>query len=352
MYNTFTYGARIGGVLDDELMTFTVQLPWCHTGTLAYRRGPTSVFADTPASFSQGVLKNIIGMTWHYRGASIDSRPPSRGADPLLVFVTPRFEVCENFFTALSHYAPGPMKLIVRPAAWRALSIAERERLILRWHEGLYRWAERLGKPGIRQAVDFIGNNLIKKGTAAYAKLVAGEIQNPFCFETWAPTVTVTLRGAGSYRAEIDPLPDPTYEVERSYGDEPRVDGYALTQTIFRAAARGGAVAVATGTTVRYKLSEPATARFRVERPLRGRRRGRRCVPDRGPGVGALRCTRWVALPGGFSHKGKRGANRFRFTGRVAGKKLRPGPYRLSLIAKDRTGKKSSLRAQGFTIIR
>jgi hypothetical protein len=36
-----------------------------------------------------------------------------------------------------------------------------------------------------------------------------------------------------------------------------------------------------------------------------------------------------VALRGGFTISGKAGANTFRFTGRVSGKRLTPGSYQL-----------------------
>ena len=63
---------------------------------------------------------------------------------------------------------------------------------------------------------------------------------------------------------------------------------------------------------VSYRLSEPATMRFRIQRCRRVKRK-----------------TRCRTLRGSFTHSGKAGANRFRFTGFLRNRALRPGRYRL-----------------------
>jgi hypothetical protein len=40
-------------------------------------------------------------------------------------------------------------------------------------------------------------------------------------------------------------------------------------------------------------------------------------------------CSRRVTLPGHFTLAGRPGANRFAFTGRIGGTRLKPGSYRL-----------------------
>ena len=106
----------------------------------------------------------------------------------------------------------------------------------------------------------------------------------------------------------------------------------ALSRSVFRAASRGQSViAVAVGTQVRYKLSEVATANFRVQR---------------------LKSGRYVTLRGGFTHAGKVGANSFRFTGRLAGRKLAPGRYRLVQVAVDAAGNRSATKRVRFQIVR
>ncbi len=49
----------------------------------------------------------------------------------------------------------------------------------------------------------------------------------------------------------------------------------------------------------------------------------------------AKRCTRYPAVRGAFSHKGKAGRNAFRFSGRVSNRKLAVGRYRLRAVATD-----------------
>jgi hypothetical protein len=50
---------------------------------------------------------------------------------------------------------------------------------------------------------------------------------------------------------------------------------------------------------------------------------------------------RQVALPGAFTRTGAAGANSFRFSGRLAGRRLTPGRYRLlaTVSAGGKTGK-------------
>ena len=118
----------------------------------------------------------------------------------------------------------------------------------------------------------------------------------------------------------------------------------------FRPLKRGGAVASATqpkrGTTVRYELTGAAAVGFTVERALRGRVVGGRCRKQTPANRGKRKCTRFKKLRGGFSHQGAAGPNRFRFSGRLRGRALRPGKYRLV----GRIGATS--RSARFTIVR
>ena len=78
-----------------------------------------------------------------------------------------------------------------------------------------------------------------------------------------------------------------------------------------------------------FRLSETATVHFTVQRARPGRKVNGRCRRvSRGDGQ-ARRCTRWSAVSGTFRITGKRGVNRFTFTGRVGGRRLDPGRYRL-----------------------
>jgi hypothetical protein len=65
-----------------------------------------------------------------------------------------------------------------------------------------------------------------------------------------------------------------------------------------------------------------------------------RCVAQTRRNRRAGRCNRRVTLPGHFTLAGHPGANRFAFTGRIGGKRLKSGSYRLvaTPTAVGRTG--------------
>ena len=99
----------------------------------------------------------------------------------------------------------------------------------------------------------------------------------------------------------------------------------------FFSAPRGPAIiARVPGARVAYTASDAGTTSFTVFRAVRGVKRGSACHKPR-PGRGGKRCARLVKL-GGFRRTDTVGANQFRFTGRVAGKSLRPGRYQLVAV--------------------
>jgi hypothetical protein len=77
-------------------------------------------------------------------------------------------------------------------------------------------------------------------------------------------------------------------------------------------------------TKVRYTLSAPASVTFRLER--RARRNGR---------------LRFTALPGSFRDSGEAGSNTVRFGGRLGGRRVGRGTYRLVAVARDGSGNAS-----------
>lgn len=119
----------------------------------------------------------------------------------------------------------------------------------------------------------------------------------------------------------------------------PRISALRVTPATFRAASHGGSVATPIGTTVAYKLSLAARTTFTVQRIVAGVKQNGRCVAA-GHARGA-RCTRYVNA-GAFKRAGVAGLNRLRLTGRLAGHKLRPGPYRLKLTARSESGLSSN----------
>ena len=74
------------------------------------------------------------------------------------------------------------------------------------------------------------------------------------------------------------------------------------------------------GASITYTASERATALFLVQH------RGRRG---------------WRYLPGGLTHAAQTGSNRFRWDGRLRGRRLAPGRYRMAMALKDAAGNTS-----------
>lgn len=114
------------------------------------------------------------------------------------------------------------------------------------------------------------------------------------------------------------------------------------------------ATATRRGSRLRFGVSERSRVRVRVLRALAGRRAaGGACVPPTRANRARARCARYVqtgrvgAVPGtvnGFVSR--------RFTGRVGGRALAPGAYRVELRATDAAGNRSAPRSTGFRIVR
>jgi hypothetical protein len=113
----------------------------------------------------------------------------------------------------------------------------------------------------------------------------------------------------------------------------PHLSPLTLSASAFRAAHSGAsaisATAEPTGTFVIYTDSQAATAEFVVERRVRGRFR----------------------KLGGFTHTDAAGTNALRFTGRIGGRALAAGSYRLSASAES-AGGSSAVRTATFQITR
>ena len=107
------------------------------------------------------------------------------------------------------------------------------------------------------------------------------------------------------------------------------ITGARLTPKAFRAARRGPGViaARATGSTLRFRLSEPAPLTLTV-------RRGKH------------------AVRGKLKTAGRPGANGLRFTARIARRSLRPGRYTLRIAARDLKGRERAGARVKFRIVR
>lgn len=114
-------------------------------------------------------------------------------------------------------------------------------------------------------------------------------------------------------------------------GGAPILSGLRVRPRRLRAALRGGSVTARRGARVRYRLSERASVRFTLRRRTltqRGCPRGSRTRP----------CARYRPVGGAVVHRGRPGANAFRLSGRLRGRRLRQGRYLLVARATDPAG--------------
>lgn len=112
----------------------------------------------------------------------------------------------------------------------------------------------------------------------------------------------------------------------------PRLSSLVLSARAFRAAHAGASAIGAsepTGTFVIYSDSQAATAEFVIEKRVRGH----------------------YKKLGGFTHTDEPGTNALRFTGRIAGRALAAGSYRLTARAQS-AGGVSAARSVTFQITR
>jgi streptogramin lyase len=109
-----------------------------------------------------------------------------------------------------------------------------------------------------------------------------------------------------------------------------RISRFKLRPKVMIAASRGGTVRAARtpGALISYTGSQPATTTFTVERKTLGRRAGKNCVKRNRRNRSHRTCTLYVKV-GRFKHKDPAGRVRFRFMGRLHGRTLHVGDYRL-----------------------
>ncbi len=109
------------------------------------------------------------------------------------------------------------------------------------------------------------------------------------------------------------------------------------------------------GTKVSFQLNEPVSVRFTVTRRAKGRKvkKGKKtvCTKPTRKNRKHRRCTRVVTLKGSFTRNGVAGKNSFHFTGRLRGRRLKPGRYRL-VATPSANGKTGNPTSTGFRIVR
>jgi hypothetical protein len=106
------------------------------------------------------------------------------------------------------------------------------------------------------------------------------------------------------------------------------------------------------GTRFTFRLSEAATATLRIDRLLPGRKVGRACRKPTRTNRKAKRCLRPVKAGTLTRRNLKAGRVSIAFSGRIGKKKLRPGSYQVTVVAKDAAGNRSKPARATFRIVR
>ena len=118
---------------------------------------------------------------------------------------------------------------------------------------------------------------------------------------------------------------------------DPSISRFSLSRSTFRKGTKLPKLsAVKTGTTIRFRLSEAATVRLTFEKAAKGRRVGRSCRKPSRRNRTRKACRRYVRVKTVLTAKGKAGANKLSFQGRLTRRRsLKTGRYRFSLRATD-----------------
>jgi hypothetical protein len=190
-----------------------------------------------------------------------------------------------------------------------------------------------------------------------YYEAPPGTFNNPadvdLLFQVWGTTCTADPTPTPTPTPPSTPTPTPT-PPSTSTADTttPAITASTMSSSVFQAAGSGPAFTAKVGTKVSFSVSEASSVKFTVQRKTTGRRVAGKCRRQTRANRTKRACTRWVAVRGSFTIPAKAGKNSFAFRGRIGGKKLRPGRYRLNSRATDKAGNRSGIRSKSFRIVK
>jgi hypothetical protein len=128
----------------------------------------------------------------------------------------------------------------------------------------------------------------------------------------------------------------------------PALAGLTVSPSALSAASKGATISKkhkrTFGAKVTYTDSEAATTTFTVLVKTAGRTQGHSCKKPSRHNKHGKRCTLYVTL-GTFTHTDTAGANSFHFSGRLKGRKLATGSYKLVAVASNANGKSTPATA-------
>ena len=99
----------------------------------------------------------------------------------------------------------------------------------------------------------------------------------------------------------------------------------------------------------KYTLSTSASVTLTIERAGKGRKAGRLCKKETRKNRKKPKCTFYSSV-GKLTRAGVAGANTLRFAGKLAGRALKPGKYRVTAVAIGATGARSGPVTAQFTV--
>jgi hypothetical protein len=192
---------------------------------------------------------------------------------------------------------------------------------------------------GLRDTTGLIAITPVAPGPHEFSTALSGLIPNTtYHFRAVASTGDGTVYGADQTFTTPAYLPLSIGCRCKLHG-RPALSALKLSPSRLRAE-RGHGVSINVtharrGATLSYSDSEAAATTFTVQRRGRGFKVGHSCVakPPRHHRGLLARCTRYVSV-GTFTHADAGGVVRLHFTGRVNGRPLAPGRYRLTVRAR------------------
>lgn len=104
------------------------------------------------------------------------------------------------------------------------------------------------------------------------------------------------------------------------------------------------------GTTISLTSDEAGTATLKFYKATKGKRSGKRCVKRSKRLAKKKNCTRWIKVRGSISSPIVAGQNSIAFSGKVGGKALAPGKYKMEIVVVNATGLTSLPVTKTFTI--
>lgn len=177
----------------------------------------------------------------------------------------------------------------------------------------------------------------------------------------WAPIVLATPPGTGTGGGSTGGGPDAGSGSAAPDRTKPALGGLSFSASAFRSAKSGAAFSsqkgrrrssAPIGTKVSFNLSEGGAIRFAVQRKTSGRRVSGKCRSRTRKNRARPKCTLWKGVRGSFTVPGRAGKNTFTYRGRMGGKSLGRGQYRLSGQATDTAGNRSAIKRKAFRIVR